>query len=84
MIGFESIGSATIIVYDDVPILTTDAWINDDAYFGAWAHDYEIPSAQMSAIRDARYHWFSHGHPDHLNLESACRDSGGKGSQLRG
>jgi hypothetical protein len=70
MRGFETIGSATIIAYDDVPVLTTDAWINDQAYFGSWAHDYEIPPAQMEAIRRARYHWFSHGHPDHLNIDA--------------
>lgn len=67
---FETIGSATVIAYDDGPILTTDPWINDDAYFGSWTHDYEIPSAQLQAIRDAKYHWFSHGHPDHLNIDA--------------
>ncbi len=24
----------------------------------------------MQAIQDASYHWFSHGHPDHLNVAS--------------
>jgi len=70
VLAFETIGSATIIAYDDVPVLTTDAWINDDAYFGAWTHDYEIPPAQMDAIRRAKFHWFSHGHPDHLNVDA--------------
>ena len=78
MIGFETIGSATIIAYDDVPVLTTDAWVNDDAYFGSWTHDYEIPSAQMDAIRRARYHWFSHGHPDHLNIDALPMLTGGQ------
>ncbi|RJP67591.1 MAG: MBL fold metallo-hydrolase [Comamonadaceae bacterium] len=70
MLGFETIGSATIVAYDEVPVLTTDAWINGDAYFGSWTHDYEIPAAQMDAIKRAKYHWFSHGHPDHLNIDS--------------
>ncbi|MFZ4748017.1 MAG: hypothetical protein ACOYLK_14200 [Sphingomonas sp.] len=70
MLGFDSIGSATLIAYDDVPVLTTDAWINDDAYFGSWTHDYAIPQEQIDAIRRAKYHWFSHGHPDHLNVDS--------------
>jgi len=26
--------------------------------------------AQLQAIREAKYHWFSHGHPDHLNAAS--------------
>lgn len=59
-----------MIVYDGVPVLTTDAWINQDAYFGSWAHDYAIPNEQMDAIKRAKFHWFSHGHPDHLNIES--------------
>src|SRR5215471_3469918 len=67
---FETIGSATVIAYDDRPVLTTDPWINGEAYFGSWGLDYEIPGAQLQAIRDAKYHWFSHGHPDHLNLAS--------------
>ena len=67
---FETVGNAIVIAYDDKPILTTDPWINRDAYFGSWGHDYEIPAAQMAAIREAHYHWFSHGHPDHLNIAS--------------
>ncbi|MDX2222405.1 MAG: hypothetical protein SFV21_06640 [Rhodospirillaceae bacterium] len=77
MIGFDTIGSATLIVYDDHPVLTTDSWISPTAYFGSWGHDYEIPNEQMSAIRSAKYHWFSHGHPDHLNVDSLPRISTG-------
>ena len=67
---FETVGNAIVIAYDGRPVLTTDPWIEGDAYFGSWAHDYEIPPAQLQAIRDAQYHWFSHGHPDHLNIAS--------------
>ena len=67
---FETIGSAIVIAYDDRPVLTTDAWIDGGAYFGSWGLDYEIPAAQMNAIREAEYHWFSHGHPDHTNVAS--------------
>ena len=67
---FETAGNAIVIAYDDRPVLTTDPWINADAYFGSWAHDYEIAPRQIQAIRDAEYHWFSHGHPDHLNIAS--------------
>lgn len=59
-----------VIAHDGEPILTTDAWINADAYFGSWGHDFHIPSEQMSSIRQAKFHWFSHGHPDHLNIAS--------------
>jgi hypothetical protein len=67
---FETVGNAIVIAYDGNPVLTTDPWINQDAYFGSWAHDYEVPPLQLAAIRDAEYHWFSHGHPDHLNVAS--------------
>jgi hypothetical protein len=78
MLGFDAIGSATLIAYDGAPILTTDAWINDDAYFGSWAHDYAIPPEQLDAIKRAKFHWFSHGHPDHLNVESLPMLTGGQ------
>ena len=78
MLGFESIGSAILIAYDGEPVLTTDAWISDEAYFGSWGHDYEIPTAQIDAIRRAKYHWFSHGHPDHLNIASLPLLTGGE------
>ncbi len=78
MLGFDSIGSAILIAYDGEPVLTTDAWINDEAYFGSWGHDYEIPSAQMDAIRRAKFHWFSHGHPDHLNIGALPMLTGGQ------
>ena len=67
-----------MIAYDGDPVLTTDAWINDDAYFGSWGHDYSIPPEQKDAIKRAKYHWFSHGHPDHLNIESLPLLTGGE------
>ena len=70
MLGFETIGNATIIVYDGRPILATDPWINGDAYFGSWGLRNEIPPDQLAAIKACKYIWVSHGHPDHLNLSS--------------
>jgi hypothetical protein len=48
---FETADNAIVIAYDDKPVLTTDPWINADAYFGSWAHDYEIAPLQIQAIR---------------------------------
>ena len=78
MIGFETAGNAICVVHDDAPILTTDAWISPHAYYGSWTHDYEIPGAVLESIRRSRYHWFSHGHPDHLNVESLPALSAGR------
>ena len=69
-LGLQTIGNATAIVYDKGPLLTTDPWIQGTAYFGSWIHQHAIPPAQMEAIRACPYLWISHGHPDHLSLES--------------
>jgi hypothetical protein len=72
MLGVKAIGNATLIAYDEVPILATDPWLgdDDDAYFGSWRLSHEIPRVEKKEILDAKYVWFSHGHPDHLNPQS--------------
>ena len=72
MIGAQTIGNATLIAYDDTPILSTDPWLgsSDYAYFGSWALNYEIPKNLKKDILDSKYIFFSHGHPDHLNPDS--------------
>jgi len=69
-IGFETIGNATLICYDRGPVLVTDPWIKGSAYFGSWGLSHKIPDEQFEAATHARFVWFSHGHPDHLNHES--------------
>jgi hypothetical protein len=69
-LGFETIGNATVICHDRVPVLVTDPWIDGPAYFGSWAHEYVIPEEQRAAIRRCPFVWLSHGHPDHTSLES--------------
>jgi hypothetical protein len=76
MIGFDTIGNATLIAYDDVPVIATDPWIRGGAYFGSWTFSHEIPGEQLDSIRRCKYVWFSHGHPDHLNMESIHELSG--------
>ena len=70
MIGFETIGNATITVFDDIPVLTTDPWIKGNPYFGSWSHTYEIPKNQLENILKSKYIWLSHGHPDHIDPDS--------------
>ncbi|MDC0206592.1 MBL fold metallo-hydrolase [Nitrospinae bacterium] len=70
MIGFETIGNATIICHDGDPILTTDPWLTGSAYFGSWGIPYAIPEEQLENIGKCQYIWLSHGHPDHINIES--------------
>ncbi len=71
MIGLNTIGNATIIAYDKIPIIATDPWLNDDeAYFGSWSLSHKIPKKLEEDIFKSKYLWFSHGHPDHLNPHS--------------
>lgn len=66
--GFDTIGNATLIAYDNhEPIIATDPWIQADAYFGSWGLSHEIPKEQFKAVVNSKFIWFSHGHPDHLN-----------------
>jgi len=76
-LGFETCGNATLIVYDGgIPVLVTDPWISGAQYFGSWMLPYRFTPEQTEAFAGARHVWLSHGHPDHLNLESlaAFRD----------
>jgi hypothetical protein len=70
MLGFETVGNATVIVYDGSPVLVTDPWVDGSAYFGSWGLSHRVPSAQRDAIGRSKFVWFSHAHPDHINIES--------------
>lgn len=72
-IGFDTIGNATLIVYDRGPVLVTDPWLDGEPYFGSWTLSHDIPEEQQAAVSAARFVWFSHGHPDHLNWPSLDR-----------
>ncbi len=69
-LGFETIGNATLVCYDRVPVLATDPWIAGHAYFGSWGISHEIPAEVMAGIKNSKYIWISHGHPDHLSSKS--------------
>ena len=59
MIGFETIGNATLTVFDGKPVLTTDPWLDGKPYFGSWKHAYEIPNQQRENILNSKYVWLS-------------------------
>jgi hypothetical protein len=69
-VGFDTVGNATLIVYDRDPVLATDPWIAGAAYFGSWGLAHEIPAEQIEAVKQCKYLWISHGHPDHLSGDS--------------
>jgi hypothetical protein len=70
-LGFETCGNATIIAYDSgSPVVVTDPWIRGAQYFGSWVLPYTFSARQTDSLCRAAYVWLSHGHPDHLNLQS--------------
>ena len=80
MAHVATIGNATIIGYDKMPIISTDPWIcdEDSAYFGSWIGSHTIPTQYKKDILESKYLWFSHGHPDHINPDSLKRFEGKK------
>ena len=72
MLGVQTIGNATLVAFDGLPILSTDPWMGGDhyAYFGSWHLPYDIPEDIKKEIFNSEYIWFSHGHPDHINHDS--------------
>lgn len=73
-LGFETLGNATLVFYDnDRPVLATDPWLSGTCYFGSWALDRPLTEAERAAVDAAEYIWISHGHPDHLHPESLAQ-----------
>ena len=72
MIGISTIGNATLIAYDNKPILATDPWFGDSdpAYFGSWITSHVFPKNLQDDVFNSKYIWFSHGHPDHIDPDS--------------
>ena len=69
--AFETLGNATVLAFEDgSPVLATDPWLIGTCYFGSWALDHPLSSAQIANVQNAKYIWISHGHPDHLHEES--------------
>ena len=60
MIGLATIGNATIIAYDNKPVLSTDPWIGDEdsAYFGSWVLSHEIPKDYKRFLRMTKTNYF--------------------------
>ncbi|MCR9243611.1 MAG: MBL fold metallo-hydrolase [bacterium] len=69
-LGFETIGNACLIAHDNGPVFATDPWLVGSAYFGSWRLSHAVPQEQQDRVKRCKYIWISHGHPDHLSLES--------------
>ena len=56
MLGFETVGNATLTVFDDKPVLSTDPWIDGNPYFGSWTHPYKISQKQYLKYHKLKIH----------------------------
>jgi L-ascorbate metabolism protein UlaG (beta-lactamase superfamily) len=71
MLGVKTIGNATLLAFEDGPVLATDPWFDSyGAYFGSWTLSHPVPAAEQQEIINSKYIWISHGHPDHLDVRS--------------
>ena len=58
-IGLQTIGNATLIAYDNFPIISTDTWLNyHEAYFGSWSLKFNIPKEIEKDIFNCEYIFF--------------------------
>ena len=52
MIGFETIGNATLTAFDDgKSILSIDPWVDGNPYFGSWGYKYRIQKNKSITLR---------------------------------
>jgi len=72
MAGFETAGNAICTIWnDEQPIITSDLWYEENsAYFGSWSLSHAVTKEQRSRIDRCEFIFISHGHPDHLNLQT--------------
>lgn len=67
----KTMGNATLQLWQgDNPILTTDPWLTGRAYFDSWALHHPMRQTEIDAALNSECLWISHGHPDHMHIES--------------
>ena len=67
----KTMGNATVQLWQDgKPILTTDPWLLGRAYFDSWALHHPMSKDEIQSALDSDFLWISHGHPDHMHIES--------------
>ena len=69
--SFKTMGNAIVqLQVDGKPILSTDPWLTGRAYYDSWALHHPLTDAEIQSVIDSQFIWISHGHPDHLHMES--------------
>ncbi len=67
----RTFGHATLVVLENgVPIIATDPWLIGSCYWRSWWLERNPTPAEIDLVRDARFIYVTHSHPDHLHLPS--------------
>ncbi|MBO6503317.1 MAG: MBL fold metallo-hydrolase [Kordiimonadaceae bacterium] len=75
----KTMGNATLQLWQgNQPLLTTDPWLVGRAYFDSWALHHPMSDAEIEASLNSEFLWISHGHPDHMHIESLEKFPKGK------
>lgn len=70
-LSVKTMGNATVQLWaDGKPVLTTDPWLVGRAYFDSWALHHPMTQEEIDSALNSDFLWISHGHPDHLHVES--------------
>lgn len=67
----KTIGHATLLLFEnDVPLVATDPWLIGSTYWRSWwLEKYPTPD-ELKAVRDAKFLYITHSHPDHFHYPS--------------
>jgi L-ascorbate metabolism protein UlaG (beta-lactamase superfamily) len=67
--SIEIIGESSFLFSFDGTKILTDPWFGEPIYGGAWTQ-FPLPCVKPSQIRDVKYIFISHVHPDHCCIQS--------------
>lgn len=68
----QTIGHATLALSNNQGrvVVATDPWLTGSCYWRSWWIEHYPSSAEIARLREARYLYLTHEHPDHLHLPS--------------
>ncbi|MGH8583102.1 MAG: MBL fold metallo-hydrolase [Gammaproteobacteria bacterium] len=68
----ETLGHASLLIRDaaGTPLLLTDPWLIGSCYWRSWWLQSYPTAGQMEALKDLKYCYVTHEHPDHFHTAS--------------
>jgi UDP-MurNAc hydroxylase len=73
-IELRTIGHACLLIVEDgKPIIATDPWLIGSVYWRSWWLEKYPNEAEIDLVRQSRYLYITHCHPDHFHWPSLRR-----------